>query len=986
MVPAIRHAAGPIGVVLMLASPAFSTSSLRQQTASPAGASSVDDLAEHLVKATPVERDVLIARDPHLITVDLVVRLNAIGERAYDGAQYDSASAAFLVAETIAAALHDDRGIARALVNSGRVAMARADFTRARDYLQRSSEASRKIDDEAQMARAMTMLGVVHWRLGDFDDAQTNFERALAVHVALHNDVGRATNLHNLGLVNYERGRITDAIAFYRQALDVRVAMQDKAGMGSTSNNLGTVYRDLGDYAQALAYYLKSLALKEELRDESDIAYTLNNIGILYKEQGNHRQALDTYAKALAKFEATRNRDGIGRVTVNIGAVFQAQGDYERALAHYQRALEIKQSLNQKQGIALVLCNIGQVHYSRHAYAEATDAYARCLPMFEAIGDQRGVAETLMNLAQLHERQGRHAEGLQMADRAIALAEQIGRDEIVWQARAVAATLHRAMNQPDQALVELEAAIRLIENLRTRVAGGQPAQQDYFESKLAPYHALVDLFVAQRKPADALTAAERARGRVLLDVIQGGRVNITTAMTAQEKEQEQRLTNRLVALNGERFRARMLAARDEAQVRAIESRLEQARLELEAFRTTLYAAHPELPLRRAETPPLSIDDARDLLPDAKTVLMEFVATDESTLLFVVRRPRLGEPIGDAESTVRIAVYRLAIAGTTLTERIARFRGLLAAVDNRYVRDARDLYDILLGPAAEDLRGASRLVIVPDGPLWELPFQALRTPQSDDLIDRHAVFFAPSLSVLRESMRRRLERDARVGSRPLTALAIGNPTLGGETVGRIAALMDEQLEPLPEAERQVRALEPLYGRGRARIYVGDNAREEDFKTAAASFRVLHIATHGILNDRSPLYSHLVFAQHPASGEDGLLEARELMQLDMTAEVAVMSACETARGRVSRGEGMIGLTWAMFVAGVPTTVVSQWKVRADSTADLMIEFHRHLKAQLARPAGHRDVAGALRTAALTVKRDPRYRHPFHWAPFVLVGDGF
>ena len=100
---------------------------------------------------------------------------------------------------------------------------------------------------------------------------------------------------------------------------------------------------------------------------------------------------------------------------------------------------------------------------------------------------------------------------------------------------------------------------------------------------------------------------------------------------------------------------------------------------------------------------------------------------------------------------------------------------------------------------------------------------------------------------------------------------------------------------------------------------------------------------------------------------------------------MSA-ETARGRVSRGEGMMGLTWAMFVAGVPTTVVSQWKVRADSTADLMIEFHRHLKAQLARPAGHRDVAGALRMAALTVKRDPRYRHPFHWAPFVLVGDGY
>ena len=312
--------------------------------------------------------------------------------------------------------------------------------------------------------------------------------------------------------------------------------------------------------------------------------------------------------------------------------------------------------------------------------------------------------------------------------------------------------------------------------------------------------------------------------------------------------------------------------------------------------------------------------------------------------------------------------------------------MLGDVDNRFARDARDLYDLLLAPAAADLRGASRLVIVPDGPLWELPFQVLRTAQSQDLIDRHAIFFAPSLSVLRESTRRRVQRTAGASTGPLTALAMGNPTLGGETLARVEALMDERLEPLPEAERQVRALEQLYGAARTKVYVGDKAREEDFKATAAAFRVLHVATHGILNDRSPMYSHLVFAQRPGAAEDGLLEARELMQLDLTADVAVLSACETARGRVSRGEGMMGLTWALFVAGVPTTVVSQWKVRSDSTADLMIEFHRHLREQLARPVGQRDVAGALRMAGLKVKRDPRYRHPFHWAPFVLVGDGY
>jgi CHAT domain-containing protein len=199
-------------------------------------------------------------------------------------------------------------------------------------------------------------------------------------------------------------------------------------------------------------------------------------------------------------------------------------------------------------------------------------------------------------------------------------------------------------------------------------------------------------------------------------------------------------------------------------------------------------------------------------------------------------------------------------------------------------------------------------------------------------------------------------------------------------------MDEALEPLPEAERQVRALALLYGRARSKAYVGSQALEEQFKRSAGSFRVVHVATHGILHDRSPMYSHLVLAPSPGSPDDGLLEAREIMQLDLTADVAVLSACETARGRIGRGEGIIGLTWALLVAGVPTTVVSQWKVRSDSTADLMIAFHRRLRVRLTQPDGPRHVAATLRAAALEIKRDPRYRHPFHWAPFVVIGDGY
>ncbi|PYP82253.1 MAG: hypothetical protein DMF61_26975 [Blastocatellia bacterium AA13] len=151
-----------------------------------------------------------------------------------------------------------------------------------------------------------------------------------------------------------------------------------------------------------------------------------------------------------------------------------------------------------------------------------------------------------------------------------------------------------------------------------------------------------------------------------------------------------------------------------------------------------------------------------------------------------------------------------------------------------------------------------------------------------------------------------------------------------------------------------------------------------------YSVLHFATHGVLDDRNPMYSYLVLASGKSgSNEDGLLEAWELMQCDLNAELAVLSACETARGRVGDGEGMIGMTWALFVAGVPTTVASQWQVPSESTTKLMIEFHRNLVNGRGEKLSK---AEALRRAALTLIKDPALRmKPYYWAGFVVVGDG-
>jgi CHAT domain-containing protein len=459
----------------------------------------------------------------------------------------------------------------------------------------------------------------------------------------------------------------------------------------------------------------------------------------------------------------------------------------------------------------------------------------------------------------------------------------------------------------------------------------------------------------------------------LLDVLQHGRANISKAMRVEEQEQERKLKDEITALNLQLARATEADKADLAHLNALKTRLDRARLDYEAFQTALYAAHPELKTQRGEAPVIKAEELSALLPTRVSALLEYVVTEDETFLFAVTKT------GAERAEVR--VFTLPVKRAELAAQVESFRAQLAQRDLGFRTGARKLYDLLLKPA--QLQGKTNLVIVPDGKLWELPFQALLTDAQRFLLEDAAIAYAPSLTVLREMTKRRRSQPAEAV--PTKLLALGNPLLGKVAVERaVLALRAEKLTPLPEAEAEVKALGQLYGATRSKVYIGAAAREDRAKTEAASAQVLHFATHGILNNAAPLYSHLVLTQQEAD-EDGLLEAWELMQLDLKADLVVLSACETARGRFGAGEGMIGLSWALFVGGVPTTVVSQWKVESAGTRELMLNFHRALQAPPRAAKTKLTKAEALRQAALKLLTRTETSHPFYWAGFVLVGAG-
>jgi CHAT domain-containing protein len=236
-----------------------------------------------------------------------------------------------------------------------------------------------------------------------------------------------------------------------------------------------------------------------------------------------------------------------------------------------------------------------------------------------------------------------------------------------------------------------------------------------------------------------------------------------------------------------------------------------------------------------------------------------------------------------------------------------------------------------------------------------------------LIEEKPLYFAPSLSVLLE-----MNKQGSAPRRQFSLLALANPTL--------PKTAPSTLRMLPEAETEVGELARL-NLGPHKIAVGDSATESLLKAEAEHFSVIHLATHGALNNNNPLLSHLILSAGK-DDEDGILEVSEIMRLNLNADLVVLSACETGRGRVGAGEGVVGISWAFLMAGCRSTVVSQWKVNSSSTAQLMTKFYQNLEFN--NPQSVTNKSQALRRASLEVMKDSRYSHPYYWAGFVLVGN--
>jgi CHAT domain-containing protein/tetratricopeptide (TPR) repeat protein len=858
---------------------------------------------------------------------------------------------------------------------------------------------------------------------GEYTSAVASFQLAYKVADRLGDKSAVWKALYGLGHGNLVQGKIAEADDSYRQSLAVCRELGNPSDLSFVLYQIGRDHAERGDYGDAMESYHKSLAIGEEAGKER-IASTLEGLGDLFLQQGNDEQALEQYRRSLKLFQELESGVEVKlKVTASLGKiadVLTRQGNYQQALDHYQKNLALLQELDAPVASAFVLRRIGDNYAAQGLLPQALENYQKSLTFFQDEEHKPGIAATLDRIAALYSKRGEYDRAIASSRQALEIAQRLADPSELSRIQTTLGQAYLAERRYDSARNELESAISNVEKLRTQVTGTERDRELFFEGRVNPYNSMVELLIQQHDFSRAFSFAELAKARVLYEVLGKDRESISRTMSLEERKREQALNQALVTLNSQLEQERIHRHPSKVLLHSLEAQLKQARLAHEAFESAVYAAHPELKIQRGDTRPVSLEEIADLITDDSTALLEYVVTPERTYLFALTLDpnQRDQPLRG----VRLNVYSIDIVSQDLALRAAAFRRKLATNSLEFREQARQLYDLLLAPARKDLAGKNTLCVVPSGPLWELPFQALLSARNRYVVQDDALFYVPSLSVLREIRTKEGDADPALtqGDTPQTStfathllLAVANPELA-INAGRRSnpAPAESPFAPLPEQERLVRTLAQIYGPGNSTILTGKAAQEGTIKATAGRYRILHFAAHGVLNNDDPMYSGLLLSS-ASQDEDGFLEAREIAQMELHADVAVLSACETARGKVHEGEGVMGMSWALFVAGTPTTVVSLWQIDSAGTAKLMTVFHRALWTNLSqrqRPparatavlhprvsyrllksrSGESELrinkAQALRQAALALMAQPKYAHPFYWAAFVVVGDGF
>jgi CHAT domain-containing protein/Tfp pilus assembly protein PilF len=828
-----------------------------------------------------------------------------------------------------------------------------ADFKKASEHLTLSLEISREIGDRGAEQAYLAQLGVVYGKLGKHQQALEVYERALKMAREVGDRLSEGRNIGLIGNLHAQLANYPQAIDAHLQAANIAREVGDRPSEAAQLGSVSSVYTALGDYPKALEYIQAASKIAREVNNPWLEVSFLQGLGSVFENLGDKPQALAAYEQSIRVARQIGDRLGEAISLAHMGKVISQSGNHSQALGWYEQALRAAREIGAVTVEAGILNDLGKLHFVLKNYSQAEEDHKKAL----VVG-----AETRMPV-------------------------------IIWQAQAGLAAACERQGRPAEAINHYRLAVETIEKVRQGLEIAEE-KAGFLQDKIEVYKNLVDLLAeshqrepAKRYAAEAFHYAERERARAFLDSMAEARLNVEQGIATALLDRRREIEARISQLQSRLIKEYSEKSPDRKKVKMWEADLAKTDEDYQTLRREIRRQHPRYAdLQYPE--PVRLEQAQQLLGE-KSLLLEYSLGQTASFLFAVSR--------DDHLVARLS------SASSISDRVKRLREAIARPDRKafsnYLVQARSLYQELIRPAGKLLSGKQELIIVADGALHYLPFEVLLNPdgalatQADPrrlpyLVRDYAVSYVPSASVLAGLS---TPYENRAGAQRMF-LAYADPvydegaTQETSAAGLIVRSFGEgkpwRLERLERSRKEVEGIARLYPGEEVALFLGEQASEENVKAGGrlGQYRLIHFAAHGLLNENKPQFSGLVLRLPRAdreSPEDGLLQVYEIFNLKLNADLVVLSACETGLGKEVKGEGLVGLTRAFLYAGTPSVVVSLWKVADISTAELMIRLHRRLKE------GTQGKAEALRKAQLELIREGRFAHPYHWAPFVLVG---
>jgi CHAT domain-containing protein/tetratricopeptide (TPR) repeat protein len=908
----------------------------------------------------------------------------------------------------------------------GRIYSVLGENDTARRYLAKVLSSNQKdhvngsVQEKRLVAEAQNCMGEIYHTEGNSIKALGFFKRALELWTEIGYRRGQAQAKLNQGYSFAGSGDLKQALLCFTEAGKVYRAIDDQRGTSLSLTAIGLVHSMEGNEQASLESHMKAMETFRRIGDRRGEGVTLNAVGQAYEDLGDQQAALDNYVRAKQLFETTGSVATVSEY--KIANIYRSLGDIEKALSHYHRCIALSRAARKKGIEAYALKDIADIYHSQGRKQQTFSQYKKILDVYSNLGDLRGQAITLNSIGDLFFSYGEKRRALVSYHRALRLIRVAGdrprEISILYEIGRTA----RDANLLEEALSYIEQAIKLIETLRIHVASD--LRSSYFASVHQNYELYIQILMQldQQQPgrgyaAAALQASETARARVLLEVLEEAGADLRHGLAAKESEEQRELQQSLAAK--ERYQMQLSGSHQTQEEAAqVAQEIRELTTRDQILEAQIRQQNPRY-AAIAQTRPLSVEQIQAELDDADTLLLEYALGEDKSYLWAVTKDSLNSYELPSRAIIEAAareVYGLLTSRAQVGLQ-TNYETQISDSDAAYAEKALALSRMLLEPVASQL-GTKRLLVISDGVLQYIPFEALPAPHADRsrsvdtaapianeqplLISNHEVVNLPSITVLAAVRRQTASSTSRQKVVTIVADPVfetndsrvrnlnGQPTEGNaDDAGKlVVALRDfegfgngKDIPRLRYSLDEANAILKLITSNQGRAVTGFDADLASvLDSRIEDYQIVHFATHSLINSSQPQLSGILLSMVDRRGvpQNGFLQLRDIYNLKLSAKLVVLSACSTGLGKEVKGEGLIGLTRGFMHAGSRSVVASLWKVDDRATAELMTRFYTAMLKDNLTPAA------ALRVAKESMRREKRWRAPYYWAAFVLQGE--